>query len=270
MSPPQFRDFIPTQRIGGTAGVEVWSGKDSTGSPAVLKTFPLGRGWQQEYAALRSINKAPLTEVVIPRLLDTSENPPAILMSYLDGKNMESHRFPMSTWSMAIQQAGRFLSQFHAIPLSEDDSLPLSKALPLRLESWIKRGAKWLSPAEIRHARYKVGHGAVFEGHQRVYCHNDFEPRNWIWNPRGLGIIDFEHAHGNHPAFDWVKLEVGLFQKMPELREEFIASIGGTPQWATSEVLDAIIAIHAIGCIVWGSQHGEKSYIYEGRRILDE
>ena len=141
MNSPYFPDFIPHERLGGTAGVEVWSGRDSTGSPAILKTFTLGRGWQQEYAALLSINKAPLTEVVIPRLLDTSETPPAILMSYLDGKNMESHRFPMPTWSIAIQQAGQFLAQLHAIPLSEADSLPLSKALPLRLESWIERGA---------------------------------------------------------------------------------------------------------------------------------
>ena len=272
MDTPEYPGFCPQKRLGGTAGCSVWSG-DWEGHPdqAILKTFLPGRGWQQETEALSRAGQIQLpANIFCPSILDQQDQPPALLMTRLPGINMALHSIPMPDWSQASRLAAQFLKAWQQQPFKDQDSLPLNRALPQRLESWIEQGSDCLTQEEISVARQRVGDGSIFEGHQRVPCHNDFQPRNWLWNGQSLGIIDFEHAHANHPVFDWVRLELGLWQKMPELRDEFIEEWGGTPEWASPEVIDAVIGIHAIGCIVWGNRHGDKEFIFEGRRILDE
>ncbi len=268
---PEYPGFCPQISLGGTAGCSVWEGEIAGHGTFVLKTHSPGRGWQQEWNALRSVEKLDLpVRISCPRIVPGCDQPPTLLMSKLPGLNMAHHSFPMEAWSQATRLAARFLQSYQQQAFIDDDSVPLSQALPLRLERWIQQGKEILHEREIAIAKDRVGDGSLFKNQSRVPCHNDFQPRNWLWDGQQLSVIDFEHSHPNHPAFDWVRLETGLWQKMPQLKDEFVDEWGCTPSWASPEVLDATIAIYAIGCIVWGNRHKDREFISEGRRILDE
>ena len=271
MDTPEYPGFCPQKQLGGTAGCSVWSGEWQGSTPAILKFFSPGRGWQQEQEAFRRLGTLELPRgVLASEVLDRRETPPALVLTLLPGIEMDRHAFSMADWSAANRLAARFLKAWQSQPFEDVDPLPLDQALLQRLEHWISRGEDCLSKSEIAVARGRIGDGQLFQGHQRVPCHMDFQPRNWLWNGQQLGIIDFEHAQPNHPAFDWVRLELGLWQKMPELRDEFIEEWGGLPDWASRKVIDAVIGIHAIGCIVWGHRHNDREFVFEGRRVLDE
>ncbi|MAJ27915.1 hypothetical protein CBD41_00750 [bacterium TMED181] len=271
MDTPEYSGFCPQKHLGGTAGCHIWEGEYHGQGQVILKTFAPGRGWQQEREALRSIPKIDLPQgILTPRILKVREQPPALLMTRLGGTNMEQGSFSTQDWSQANRRAARFLKSWQQQPFQDEDVIPLSTALPQRLESWIDNGKQALQKHEIDGARKRVGDGSLFSNQSRVPCHNDFQPRNWLWDGHQLAVIDFEHARPNHPAFDWVRLEVGLWQKIPELKDEFIEEWGELPEWASAKVMDAIIGLHAIGCIVWGHLHEDREFIFEGRRILDE
>ena len=271
MDTPEYPGFCPQKHLGGTAGCSVWSGIWQEGTPAILKAHSPGRGWQQEKDALDQIQQLDLPpSVVTPMILDSRSSPPALILTPVTGINMAHHSFSMADWSQAQRIAARFLKRWQSQPFEDNDPLPLDQALLQRLENWISKGSDCLSKSEIAVARGRLGDGSLFRGHSRVPCHIDFQPRNWLWNGQQLGVIDFEHARPDHPAFDWVRLELGLWQKMPELRDEFIEEWGGLPDWASREVIDAVIGIHAIGSIVWGHAHNDREFVFEGRRVLDE
>ena len=271
MDTPEYPGFCPQKHLGGTAGCSVWFGRWQGSTPAIFKSYSPGRGHQQETEAMILLQQLELPQgVFTPQILDCETQPLSLIMSPLSGLNMAHHSFPMPEWSRANRLAARFLRVWQQQPFEDDDPLPLDQALVQRLENWIAQGSECLTDSEIEVARGRVGDGSLFKNHQRVPCHNDFQPRNWIWDGQHLGIIDFEHAHPNHPAFDWVRLELGLWQKSPELRDEFLEEWGEVPDWAAREVIDAVIGIHAIGCIVWGHRHNDREFIHEGRRVLDE
>ena len=125
-----------------------------------------------------------------------------------------------------------------------------------------------LEEKQILRARQSFVDGNLFDGDQRTLCHNDYQPRNWLWDGKRIGIIDWEHSHPNHPGFDLVRLQVGAWQQQPQLRDSFLDGYGQLPDWLEDERMDAIVALFAIGCVVWGTQHHQKDLVELGQHCL--
>ena len=204
----------------------------------------------------------------VPEILHADEESRILVLSAVAGISAEKLPADPTAMDVVMIQAGRFLRSLHQLSIEETDSVPLSEAIVMRLESWIQAGDDNLSHEEIACARQRVGDGSLFREQLRVPCHNDFQPRNWLWDGDRIGIIDFEHAHANHPAFDWIRMETGIWKQQPRLRRRFIEGYQGEPAWAVDEVINAIGAVHAVGCIVWGNRHGDVSFTTQGRSIL--
>lgn len=262
--------FVASHRVDAGGNCQVWAGHLSDGTPAFLKKFVESRSWNQEQQALLNwLPRCPSALANLPRLLDQDPGDRTLLISAVAGVSIEKAPLAAGQLEQVMQQAGKWLSALHQLDPQDTDDLSLSDSLPLRLESWIENHGNSLSENEIQKARKLVGDGSLFKSTTRACCHNDYQPRNWLWDGDRIGIIDFEHAHPNHPAFDWVRLETGIWQKAPELRERFIEGYGEETDWSDGAVLDAICAIYAVGCIVWGSRHQEAAIVANGRRILD-
>jgi aminoglycoside phosphotransferase (APT) family kinase protein len=262
--------FIATTRVDQGGNCQVWAGKLPDGTPAFLKKYPQPRSWLQEKQALEKwLPDLSSTWPSLPRMLHHDENARTLVTSTVPGLSVERNWPGLSQMNQVMQQAGKFLCALHRIHHNDSDPMPLNDALPLRLETWISNHQNSLTDREINIAREKVGDGSLFDHDNRVCCHNDYQPRNWLWDGKRFGIIDFEHSNYNHPAFDWVRLETGIWQKHPEMRDRFIEGYGTEPGWSHGAALEAICAIYAVGSIVWGSTHDAVALVADGRRILD-
>ncbi|MDE0959617.1 MAG: aminoglycoside phosphotransferase family protein [Planctomycetota bacterium] len=268
--PLESSNFVASHRVDAGGNCQVWAGHLSDGTPAFLKQFSESRSWKQEQQALLHWLPRLAPDLAhLPRLLDQDPHDKSLLISAVPGVPIEKSPLAAGQLEKVMQQAGHWLAALHRLDFQDTDELSLSDSLPLRLESWIENHGNSLTENEIAISRQRVGDGSIFKSTPRVPCHNDFQPRNWLWDGLQVGIIDFEHANANHPAFDWVRLETGIWQKAPELRDRFIEGYGEEPLWSDGDVLTAICAIYAVGCIVWGARHGEAAIVANGRRILD-
>ncbi len=263
--------FSSPDRIGAEGPCDVWQGQYRESGSAFLKRFPSARSWHQEKRALEQwLPGLTIPGGTVPEILHADEKSRILILSQVAGISVEELTTDPSVMDAVMIQAGSFLLTLHQLSVEDTDSLPLNEAIVMRLESWIQAGDDDLSEDEIACARQRVGDGSLFRDQPRVPCHNDFQPRNWLWDGDRIGIIDFEHAHANHPAFDWIRMETGIWKQQPRLRQRFIEGYRGEPPWAVDEVISAIGAVHAVGCIVWGNRNGDVSFTALGRSILTD
>ncbi len=172
--------------------------------------------------------------------------------------------------------AGEFIRRMHDLPFEDDDTLPLSQSIPLRLALWLERGGDRLSGSEGDLARRLVGDGSLFAGDRRVPCHRDFQTRNWIFDqnhPDRLGVIDFEHTRADHPLIDWVRVHERALPRYPRWFEAFTQGYGAAENGRALDDgialrLRALSAVHAVGSVVWGSAHRDAEFERAGHELL--
>lgn len=264
-------NFIPDCRIDSGGSCRVWRGVYRENRTAFFKWHPQERGWAQEEAALRQwLPRISETLAGRPELIATDPDHRLLLLSALPGEIVASLSLPLETRLAVHRQAGAFIAALHSLDIADDDPIPLSCALPERLSSWLARSRGSVPPDLEQTAIEVVGDGSLFADDRRVPCHNDFQERNWLREGDTFSVIDFEHAHLNHPAFDWVRLHFGCWQDLPLLRDAFVDGHGDEPTWLRDGRLDGIGAIFAVGSIVWGSERGEQPLVNQGLAILED
>jgi len=161
-----------------------------------------------------------------PRLLASTENPPAIVVTALPGRTLAEADLNPQQEIEAHRQAGELLHRLHA-------------AAPSRMEpdmtAWLaERGEHWLAlgraiipahrQAEIRaHLTALSDLGPI----PAVPCHLDYTPRNLLAEPSGrLAVIDFEHARYDLAARDLVRLATRIWPSRPDLEDAFVVGYG--------------------------------------------
>lgn len=161
-----------------------------------------------------------------PRLLATTDDPPALMVTALPGQPLAICSLSEEAERKAHRQAGAILRDLH------------NAGPPRRLTdmtTWLhERGMAWLDAA---HDIIPPHRRAEITGHLEKLrelgpipatpCHLDFTPSNLIHDDAGtLRLIDFEHTRYDLAARDLVRLATRTWSERPDLLDAFQATYG--------------------------------------------
>jgi hypothetical protein len=279
--PPSLRAFAE-RTLGPLARVEetsqpfgegrVWRLEPGEGPAAYLKQHRYQEHFLRELKAY--LGWRALLADAMPELL-AHEEPPhrLLLMTAAEGAPMETLRLSAAEEREAFRLAGELRRRLGEIPVTDDhDPLSLDRALLERVEGWCKRAIGLVADADIAWTRAAFSDGSLFSGCQRTACHRDFQPRNWVIDrcPGGLHltIIDFGLARPDLWLNDLVRLEAGPWLRDPSLKVAFLEGCGRPLTETEQRQLDALLALHALGTVVWSAEHNDSAFEAEGRALL--
>lgn len=251
----------------GEAWVAVATGEDER--RVVLKMHRTADKHRREVAAYRRWGSALLPEA--PRLLAVREEAPAtIVLSHLPGRTDLPDDDPAAP--AVHRAAGAWLARLHRQPAAGLDAMPLDVAYRRRADGWLARAAVHLDAATLERAAAAMDDAVPrLAGRDRVPCHRDFTPRNWlVARGRFVAGIDLEHARPDVPEVDLVRLASGTWPERPELRRAFLDGYGRGegPADAAAPWLPGLMALEAVATVAWAAEHGDAAVEARGRRAL--
>lgn len=165
-----------------------------------------------------------------------------------------------------VRAAGVWLRRLHGVGTTLDDPLTVSDAVARRRDAWLERAEGHLC-ADTRERLRAAIDPAVFEGLERVSCHRDFIPTNWLWHGQ-LTVIDFGQSRPDVSLWDLVKLEAETFLGHPDLRSVFFEGYGVLSEQDETR-LAQLVLLHGLQTAVWGDTHGDAGFSALGREVLE-
>ncbi|MEM7165039.1 MAG: aminoglycoside phosphotransferase family protein [Planctomycetota bacterium] len=179
-----------------------------------------------------------------------------------DGDELECHR-----------RAGAFCQAFHSLPHDDADPLPLADALMQRLNSWLEQGRDVIAPADRLWAAEQFDAASWAHSTARVFCHRDYQPRNWLVAGSGDALqwhcIDFEHTLPDCWLFDCIKLWDRSWRDKPDLRDAFFDGYGRALTAQEDEALLRLGILHAVSTLTWGHLHRDVEFERHGRSVFE-
>jgi len=238
----------------------IWCGLLGTQRVGILKMHHHGDGARREAEVYAALGTQPLRG--FPQLLAIyPKDPRHLLLSYVPG------RPDFLTTADILAAAGERLRALHQVDHADRDPLALNIAFQKRFSNWADLSRDRVDPVILDTVEEKLrGVPSV----PRVWCHRDYHPRNWRWEPDvgTLQIIDLGQARPDLWLVDCVHVFV-LARDEPQLKSAFLAGYGRGLIEAEVEVVDGLIGLYGLGCLVWGHQHGSARALSDGRRYLD-
>ena len=256
--PSQLR-FVSRSWSGGSASV--WR-VEAEKVAAYLKVHGQPRKFEQERLAYqRWLSRLPDT----PELLAVhTGSPQALLLSAVPGEPLLARHDPA-----AFVHAGAWLRQLHALPWTDDDPLALGQAHRRRAASWLARAGELLDRPTRSWIERCGDELQALDGTERVPCHRDFSPRNWLVAGERLWVIDAEHARADWWLADCERLVHLVFAAAPALAAAFWRGYGRRPDPDEARLLRAYGAVQAVATLVWARDHNDPSFAADGRAVLE-
>ena len=196
-----------------------------------------------------------------PRLLSFDDGLQLLVLSALPGLRPEDWTAPDLQ-----HQAGRLLRALHdAEDLGSWDDMVAAKCS--KLDYWAARGRGLVEARLVRGVRARL---APLDGikAQRVPCHADFSPRNWLVADGHLGVIDFGDARGDVWVHDFGRLLLG-WRLGGDGRAALFDGYGRTPTVEDLELLRASYAVDLVWGIVWADEHDNTEFALNLRSLLE-
>ncbi|MBK6917809.1 MAG: hypothetical protein IPH07_10450 [Deltaproteobacteria bacterium] len=268
-------DRLVARRCGGgtTAAVFVLHDpRDHSRAIAVLKCVRADRGFARECEALRAADGlVEADHCGAPRLLAAAPALRALLMTHVAGADAVDAIARHPSDAIAIWAgAGALRRRLDAVPCGDDDPVAIGDALSRRFRVWLGRARAHL-PAPLCDAIAARIDTSPFEGHRRVACHRDFDPRNWRVQGHGADLqvacVDFGHARGDHPLTDLVRACVPLQPDAPRVLA-FLRGWGrelDARAWACARQL---ALLQGLCTATWGRAHQAPEFIAAGDAAL--
>jgi Ser/Thr protein kinase RdoA (MazF antagonist) len=281
--PQELRALIEA-RVGRVGSVE-----DRSWAHGVSRVWrvdtPSGAVWVKQHTQPRKFDQESRAyRVVVPALaeagidvataLATDRDLRALVLTEVEGRTAAGDAGVVAQ-AAVHRAAGAATRVLHALPLEDDDPLPLAQALQARFRRWAGEAEGVVAPALIA----RVGEAldpAAFAGAERCWCHRDWSPRNWLITAErgggpGFGMLDFEHCMPDLWLVDLVKLADSGWRRHPETRAAFLGGYGGAELGREeADRLGRLMWLHALGTTVWGAAHGDREYEQHGRGLLAE
>jgi len=208
----------------GHAGTQVLRASTTEHGEVIVKPHRSRQRHTQEIHAYQTW--VPALGDRAPRLLATTDDPPAIVITAVPGVPLDQRRLAPEAEQHAYRQAGRLLKTLHAAepPRLEPD---WTTWLAERAEYWIHQAGDRITPTRRAEVRAHMRALQDLAPLPAVPCHLDFMPRNMIHSDDGVvRLIDFEHGRYDLPARDLVRLVTRIWPLRPDLRGSFLEEYG--------------------------------------------
>lgn len=237
---------------------------------AFLKRHRVPDNWRRERLVLERLAEPPAAPV--PALLAAQPEGLVLLLQAVPGQLASVRPGSPAQQRSIHEQAGRVRRRLDAVPVDDDDPLPLPAAMDRRLRAALARAEPTL-PAWQRHAVEAAFDPDCFEGAPRRWCHRDLAPHNFVveLTPSGprLWVIDFGRARPDLWLVDVLELWDGPWARDPTLAEAFWRGYGRRPSPAERQQLQQLALLHGLATAAWGDRHGHPAVSSHGRAVLD-
>ncbi|MFF4937278.1 aminoglycoside phosphotransferase family protein [Micromonospora sp. NPDC000729] len=217
-------DAKPVTSHPGHAGTRVFRASTAAHGDVVVKIHRSLERHHQEVRAYRTW--IPALGDKAPRLLATTDDPPAIVITAVAGVPLTQRQLNPTAEQEAHRKAGQLLRTLHAAgpPRLEPD---WTSWLTERAEYWIHQAGDRIAAARRAEVRAHMGALRDLAPLAALPCHLDFMPRNMIYGDDGaVRLIDFEHSRYDLPARDLVRLATRVWLHRPDLRASFLDAYG--------------------------------------------
>ncbi|MEU8159531.1 aminoglycoside phosphotransferase family protein [Micromonospora parva] len=217
-------DAMPVASHPGHAGTRVLRASTSAHGDVIVKIHRSPERHNQEVHAYRTW--VPALGDKAPRLLATTYDPPAIVITAVAGVPLSERRLDPTVDQEAHRKAGQLLRTLHAAgpPRLEPD---WTSWLAERAEYWIHQVGNRIAAARRAEVRAHMRALRDLAPLPALPCHLDFMPRNMIYGDDGaVRLIDFEHSRYDLPARDLVRLTTRVWPHRPDLRASFLHEYG--------------------------------------------
>ncbi|MGC4819106.1 phosphotransferase enzyme family protein [Micromonospora sp. DT63] len=217
-------DAKPVSWHPGHAGTRALRASTTAQGEVIVKTHRSPERHTQEVQAYRTW--VPALGDRAPRLLATTDDPPAIVITAVPGIPLSQRRLDPGAEQDAYRQAGQLLRTLHAAgpPRLEPD---WTAWLADRAEYWIHVAEDRITPSYRNEVRAHMRALRELAPLSTVPCHLDFMPRNMIYGDDGIvRLIDFEHSRYDLAPRDLVRLATRIWPLRPDLRESLLNTYG--------------------------------------------
>ena len=249
----------------GDATHRVYQMVSPEGNSVVRKVFRHGRAFRREKDALEFLHAAGVSGC--PRVLAWRASPTGgeIIMSHVAGKVpsgavLSSERL----W----HQAGKILGALHQLPLPVVDGLDLRQALKERLGVAEALAVSWCDSFERELLHWLSRRMESLKPRQRVFCHGDWVPRNWLWHNDALAFVDLERSGPNAPEQDFVALHLECWQRDHLGRDAFLEGYSAVGRPMDRGWLDVLVLLYLVGSVNWGLKSEETLRAAQARAAL--
>jgi Ser/Thr protein kinase RdoA (MazF antagonist) len=204
--------------------------RDTSGVPWFIKAHGDRERYRAELAAYRSW--VPALDGRAPRLRAFDDSRQAMILSAVPGElarwpedTVDGNDAGRSAERAVHRDAGKVLSLLHSTrPATRWDYFAAVKIR--EFDSLTSSAASLLHPRELSAARGEVETLARIPSAERIPCHHDYTPRNWLVHDDTVHVVDFEWSGLDVWVADLARLHLGIWATRPDLREAFLSGYG--------------------------------------------
>lgn len=165
------------------------------------------------------------------------------------------------------REAGALLRRLHDVESFGrwDD---IAEAKHVELDRWLRRGRGLLTANEVDVATACARELAHLPKPERVPCHHDYTPRNWVINHGRVQLIDFEETYPDAWMTDIVRMTIGFWKEEPHLTEAILDGYGRRLSADDEATSVCLYAINAVRYVVLGTELGKHDFVERTRQVL--
>ncbi|GEM_PF-1167830 len=281
----QFVDYAQRQ-IGSAVQIEnrsrdfgrpsiVWRLRSSDGSLAWLKHHESATLYERELIGLEQFVPALGVQTwwQSPRVISRDDDLAVILMTEVEGELLDETPVSSDECTLMFKMAGRFIRKLHDVGIPDPDGIDPAEYLRDRLDYYLSAGEEAIDEQTATWVRELIHEASSLPGLQRVPCHMDFSPRNWLIQRNeegtGFGVIDWERTRWDLWLQDVQRMEYDHFHREPHLRDAYFEGYGREPTEDEGLLLNTLSLVTAIGSIPWAISHNDEYFAELSRTQIE-
>ncbi|HUB40349.1 MAG TPA: phosphotransferase [Streptosporangiaceae bacterium] len=238
--------------------------RDATGVSWFIKAHGDRDRYLSELAAYRSW--VPALDSRAPRLHAFDSSRQAMILSAVPGQlarwpadTVDGHDAGRSAERAVHRDAGKVLSLLHSSrPATRWDDFAAVKIK--EFDSLTSPAAGLLRPRQMRAARAEVETLAGIPPAERIPCHHDYTPRNWLVHDGSVHVVDFEWSSRDVWVADLARLHLGIWATRPDLREAFLGGYGRDLDEGDRAMLRGCAVLTGVWLVVKAHETGQPSF----------